>query len=143
MIRDMEAYVKSLWDWSFINSLLPRHMSIGDVDGICVLPSGHFLILEGKHAQRDRPPHSIPKGQLLGFRYLARTGKATILMLGGRPPNEVYWMRVMSGETEDTKWLPATNETVQRFILHWLQKHDSYFDVDLENETTTSTALGD
>ena len=52
-------------------------------------------------------------------------------------------MRVIRGETEDTKWLPATNETVQRFILHWLQKHDSYFDVDLENGTTTSTALGD
>jgi len=142
VIKDEELFLRSQWNWDFVNEVLPRRMTIGDIDGICVLPTGHFLILEGKWAHHDQPPHSIPKGQQLGFKFLVSTGFATILMVAGRPPNEVHWMRVMGPETSDTGWLPASNETVKRFVYQWLRKHDSDFNAELENGTTNSTALG-
>jgi len=143
VIKDEDLFLRSQWNWDFVNEVLPRRMTIGDIDGICVLPTGHFLILEGKWAHPDQPPRYIPKGQQLGFRFLASTGYATILMLAGRPPNEVYWMRVMSKETNDTGWLPASNESIRRFVFQWLRDHDPDFSVELENQTTNSTAPGD
>lgn len=69
-------------------------MRFSDLDGILVLPGGRSLILEGKRSDVLTPPR-VPPGQMRALRDLARTGLFTVFLLGGRPPCEIFWLRVL------------------------------------------------
>jgi len=134
-IEDWNAYHASTWDWSWLDKALPRRMSFGDVDGMLVLPSGHFLILEGKRAHPNEPPVSIPKGQALAWRYLSMTNFATILVLGGTPPDKVYWAKIIYPGGKETDWIPFCQEDATRFVWWWLRTNDPELRLEAERES--------
>jgi len=122
-ITHRETYARFIWNWDWLSSVLPRRMTIGDIDGSLVLPHA-ALFIEGKTATPDTPPIIVKKGQELAFRYLSQFPGHTVLILGGRADrSEVYWMRVLEGG-RDSGWIPATNETVRRFVWNWVREND-------------------
>jgi len=138
-IENWEAYRASAWDWSWIDKSLPRKMSLGDIDGALVLPSGHFLLIEGKRAQPDSPPVSVPKGQYLAFRYLTLTNFGTVIILGGTPPDQVYWAKIIYPGGRETEWIPFCRDDVVRFVVWWLREHDPELRLAAEQERMTTT----
>lgn len=78
-INNMELYIKTHWDWGFVNDILPGNCAVSDTDGITDY-RGHILVLETK-----LPNTPLPKGQEILLRNLAAKPDMTIIIVWGYP----------------------------------------------------------
>lgn len=79
MIRSMQEFMASVWDFGFIEEKLPGKLRFSDIDGM-IEKNGRFFVIETK-----RPGVKIPMGQFLLYRRLIETGLFTVLSVWGFP----------------------------------------------------------
>lgn len=114
-IRDKEAYINSLWDWSFLNDCFgATRIRVSDIDG-AVERKGHLLFIETK-----LPGQEIPTGQALMFQALRDKG-ATVLVIWGHA-NRPEYARCWPHDA-----MPATTESIRQFVRDWFRWADQGF----------------
>lgn len=81
-IRNMEAFIRNMWDWGILKGCFGRSEKIGptDIDGLVSHRSRRFLALETKS-----PKKPIEPGQAMTFNRLMDTGLFTYVFAWGRP----------------------------------------------------------
>jgi len=95
--------------WEMFNICFPRGIRIGDLDGIVEM-NGLFLIMEWKRSNPE-----IPKGQLLTFKALARTGLFTIVIMYGQPMTDLQ----VFGRKGEIKKRPANSLDAVAVVSKW------------------------
>ena len=88
-INNLDKYIKSLWDWGFLDRCFKRGIKVTDIDGLVEAGRGHFLLIEAKS-----PGVAIRRGQADAFTALVRTGFFTVLILWGernKPEEYCFW----------------------------------------------------
>lgn len=108
-IRNLEAFIKSLWDWNCLAGCFGeenKYFSPTDIDGI-VEKKGYFLLLETKN-----PGKEIPDGQKIMFDRLIRRGFTIIIIWGkpGEPEKIQQWPH---------KPRPANLEYLRMIVSAW------------------------
>ena len=66
-----------MWDWSSLNSSLPRSIRLSDLDGIVEI-GGHFLVIESKSANG-----ALSTGQRIALERLSWLPEMTVIVLQG------------------------------------------------------------
>lgn len=139
-IRNVGAYLKSLWDWGLLNGCFgSTRIKPTDIDGM-VERNGQFLILEGKPgtngAALDCRP--IGDGQRILFDALQKTGLFTVLVIWGDAAHfkvglcleNVAGVHVEASDTAPVVvamqiWpherIPADLDAVRRFVASWFE----------------------
>lgn len=111
MIRDLNNYINSLWDWDFASQALPGKAAISDVDGY-VERGGYMLLLEGKY-----PGAPVPKGQEIAFKNLTASGMVTVICLWGTD-SQPQQMQIRTDGRPGERG-PVTQETVVQTVSAW------------------------
>ena len=78
-IRNEKAYMNNLWDWGFIENILPGSCAVSDIDGI-IERRGHFLLIETKG-----PGVEVPQGQAIMFDSLSAIPQFSVWVVWGKP----------------------------------------------------------
>lgn len=87
-IRSVSSFVKSLWDWTFLNPCFEgTRIRVSDIDGI-VERKGHFLWIEVK-PERNDDTYEVPRGQRYMHEALQRTGCFTVVTVWGHTDTDV------------------------------------------------------
>lgn len=77
-IRDMKAFIDSLWDWEILDGCFGiGRIRPSDLDGI-VERNGHFLCFETKVLNTQ-----VPLGQYLTLKALVKIGFFTVMIIWG------------------------------------------------------------
>ncbi len=108
------------WDWSFLNGCFGHNIRPSDVDGI-VERNGHILVIEGKATDGA---YGVAQRRL--YEALRSRG-IEVLVLWGDPEVEPPVISYMQDFPHPR--LPATVETVQRFVRDWYQQADRFLPV--------------
>jgi len=112
-IRNMDSYIKNLWDWKVLNGCFgDSKTAVSDIDGI-IERHGQFLVIEAKSAGKD-----IPMGQSILLSALAKLDAFKVLIVWGEPGHVVAMAR-WPGSMFD-----ATNETFRSEVAAWYKKAD-------------------
>jgi hypothetical protein len=109
-IKNMDAYIESIVDWSYLNDCFDRGIQVTDIDGI-VEANGHFLMLEAKPATKP-----VGYGQRKMFGQFASMEKCFVLILWGDPLSHY---RLMGIGDEDR--VPCTQREVKTLVAEWFE----------------------
>ena len=112
-IRNLDHFIASLWDWGFIEKVLPGKLAVSDVDGV-IERKGSFLLLEAK-----QPGASMPLGQKIMFSSFLKLPQFTVIELWGRK-NKVESLRV-SRKKKTVSMNPATNADLKKIVKWWYE----------------------
>lgn len=111
-IRNRKTVAKRLWDWEFLNDVLPGKIRPMDIDGI-IERNGHFLVLEGKPLGKR-----IKTGQRITLRQLSKRKNFSVLILYGEP-GEPQEMKLLRYHEEAIK---CSKEDVKELVGKWVKQ---------------------
>lgn len=111
-IRDRETVAERLWDWEFLNDVLPGKIRPMDIDGI-IERKGYFLVLEGKPLNA-----TIKTGQRITLEQLGKRERFSVLILYGEPgrPQE---MKLLGYHDEAVK---CNKKDVKELVEKWVKR---------------------
>lgn len=124
-LSNPNSYMRSFWDWEFLNECFRSGIQVSDIDGI-VERRGFFLVLETK-----QPGVQSSKGQRVMLENLVRTGYFTVVYVWGFPekPEEIEILAPTSwGERSEIKITksPSSVGHLQDVVRHWFTKANKY-----------------
>lgn len=79
----LNNYINSLWDYRFINDVLPGKISVSDIDGY-IERKGKFLFLEFKGTTFNTNYLDFKDGQERALLSLAKLPGVSVLVIAGR-----------------------------------------------------------
>ena len=112
-IRNMDTYIKNLWDFGFIERELPGKCAVSDLDGV-IERNGQFLVIETKS-----PGAKVPMGQAIMFSALQKLDSFTVVVIYGKPEH-VEKMRVWPEQSK-----MAGNVEFLKFVSEWWNRVDA------------------
>ncbi len=113
-IRDVEAYIETIWDWSFLNDCFGyTNIRITDGDGM-VERNSHLLILETK-----RPNTVIPGGQYRMFCNLRATGLVTTIVIWGNTNAPTHLQCFYPYPDYTTVKAPVDEQELKGWVANW------------------------
>lgn len=123
-IVDPEAFLASVWDWSFLNDCFHgTNIRITDIDGH-VERKGHFLYFETKG-----PNVEVSQGQMIMFKMLTKDHAFDVIIIWGNP-NKPQRAQIISRGKEYRIFDCDTNK-LHDVVSRWFQyankngkKHD-------------------
>lgn len=97
-IRSIPAFVRGLWDWTFLNKCFAStNIRVSDVDGL-VERYGHFLVFESK-PERYTGDYTVKLGQRITHKQLCRTGVFTVIVVWGTTDTDMSHEDLRNGDT--------------------------------------------
>ena len=124
-IRDPNAYLRRILDFSLYDDVFSHGIGFTDIDG-AVERNGIFLILEDKSLDA-----TIPQGQLVFYKQLHRLGQGKILIIFqyGRTTDKPEYIRVIFtnrfGSPELSRLIPCNLDLLREVIRQWYNAADS------------------
>ena len=116
-INNMDQYIKSLWDWAFLDKCFRYGIKVTDIDG-CVERKHNLLFLETK-----LPKVKIPYGQQRLFTNLAMYHHVIIIWGEKNIPEKVKLMGIeLFGRDKTIK--PCNIGDIQYNIKKWFEWAD-------------------
>lgn len=116
-INNLDAFVKGLWDWGWLDQCFRGKNRMSDIDGV-IERRREILVMEGKP-----PGKEVSLGQTLLFKALAQRG-LSVLVLWGEPNDPREMMLWLPYQNNPSPKIATSKTTVQELVQSWFECAD-------------------